>query len=523
MGYTVLARRYRSRSFDDVVGQEPIARTLRNAISSGRTAHAYLFCGTRGVGKTSMARIFARELNLDDELRESEEIGESILQGQDLDVIEIDGASNRGVQEARDLIAAAGLAPSRCRYRIYIIDEVHMLTTPAFNALLKTMEEPPAHVKFILCTTEPHKVPPTIQSRCQRFDFRAIQSAKIAEHLRSILKQEGVEADDEVIAAIARLGNGSMRDALSLLDRLLAGGETYLRRDDMEDMLGLPPAAAVAEVADAVAEGNVAAAIAAADALLAIGIAPDRALEELATTLRSALLVHSCGRDTELLELSDDARDRAARHAESLDQATLVHAIAVCDATSRAVRRGGSGRAVFDATIARLCMTGELAEAGAAMKGVDSVRGGTKKKRPPADNAPVRPQPAKTVESPANTLNPDRVLAVLRETAGLRRLAGFLSVESIEEGHICLAITKEGQEMARLIVGRREDIERALRTTLGKQVVVEFAEVKKPQAAAANSVEDDDLVKAARDLFDGSVVNVRDAGAGNDSESSSCP
>ena len=158
LSYTVLARRYRSKTFDDVIGQEPIAKTLTNAIEADRTAHAYLFSGTRGVGKTSMARIFARELNTSTELKECEAIGEAVLRGDDLDVIEIDGASNRGVQEARDLIAAAGLAPTRCRYRIYIIDEVHMLTTPAFNALLKTMEEPPSHVKFILCTTEPHKI-----------------------------------------------------------------------------------------------------------------------------------------------------------------------------------------------------------------------------------------------------------------------------------------------------------------------------------------------------------------------------
>src|SRR5262249_31424325 len=173
-GYTVLARRYRSRDFDEIIGQEPIARTLQNAIKTNRVAHAYLFCGTRGVGKTSMARIFAKALNATDDLKEQEAIGEAILRGDDLDVIEIDAASNRGIDSARDLIAGAGLSPTRSPYKIYIIDEVHQLTKEAFNALLKTMEEPPAHVKFILCTTEAQKVPATIQSRCQRFDFRPI-------------------------------------------------------------------------------------------------------------------------------------------------------------------------------------------------------------------------------------------------------------------------------------------------------------------------------------------------------------
>ena len=228
MGYTVLARRYRSRDFDEVVGQEPIARTLTNAITSDRIAHAYLFCGTRGVGKTTMARLLARALNVTDELVEADAISDAIMRGEDLDVIEIDGASNRGVQEARDLIASAGLKPSRCPYRIYIIDEVHMLTRDAFNALLKTMEEPPVHVKFILCTTEPNDVLQTIQSRCQRFDFRAIPDHLIAEHLEHILGKEGVEADPDALARISRLGAGSMRDALSILDRLLEIGRAHV-------------------------------------------------------------------------------------------------------------------------------------------------------------------------------------------------------------------------------------------------------------------------------------------------------
>ena len=228
--YQVLARRYRSRGFDEVIGQESIAMTLRNAIERNRTAHAYLFCGTRGVGKTSMARIFAKALNATADLSEQEAIGNAILRGEDIDVIEIDAASNNGVADARDLIANAGLMPARSRWKIYIIDEVHMLSTAAFNALLKTMEEPPEHVKFILCTTDPHKVLATIQSRCQRFDFKPIPALRIAAHMKAVLTREEVEADDEVVNRISRLANGSMRDGLSLLDRLIVAARRATRR-----------------------------------------------------------------------------------------------------------------------------------------------------------------------------------------------------------------------------------------------------------------------------------------------------
>ena len=271
-GYTVLARRYRSRSFDELIGQESIARTLQNAIAMGRTAHAYLFCGTRGVGKTSMARVFARALNAPKDLGQAEAVGASILRGEDLDVIEIDGASNRGVDDARDLISKAGIAPARSPYRIYIIDEVHMLTTPAFNALLKTMEEPPSHVKFILCTTEPHKVPATIQSRCQRFDFRNIPATAIAGHLRDVLQKEGIGAEDAAVMQVARLANGSMRDGLSLLDRLVAAStDGRITQALLQDVLGIPDGALVNGLVSAIGSGDAKAALGSAAGLLESG------------------------------------------------------------------------------------------------------------------------------------------------------------------------------------------------------------------------------------------------------------
>ncbi len=355
-GYTVLARRYRSRSFDELIGQESISRTLKNAITMGRTAHAYLFCGTRGVGKTSMARIFARSLNATENLSQSEEIAASILRGEDLDVIEIDGASNRGVDDARDLISKAGIAPARSPYRIYIIDEVHMLTTPAFNAMLKTMEEPPAHVKFILCTTEPHKVPATIQSRCQRFDFRPIPTSRIAEHLRSVLTQERLQAEDEALQLVARMGNGSMRDALSLLDRLIAAADGVITTQLAEEVMGLPHATLLGAVTKAVVAGDAKAGLLAGAALLESGCPVEQAMELLAGRLRDLLVLRTCGLPCDLVDLAPEAKAIASSEAAHFQSEELVHLIAVCEAAHRALRNTGTPRTIFDATLARLCL-----------------------------------------------------------------------------------------------------------------------------------------------------------------------
>ena len=248
MAYTVLARKYRSLTFDDVVGQDPIGKTLKNAIEMGRVAHAYLFSGTRGVGKTTMARILAKALNC---LESDEPTTKpcckcdscvSVNMGEDIDVIEIDGASNNRVDEIRELRENVIYRPARARYKIYIIDEVHMLTTQAFNALLKTLEEPPEHVKFIFATTEPNKVIATIQSRCQRFDFANINPKQIAGQLKAILKKEKIKYEDDLVLALAKMANGSMRDGLSLLDRLISTGVAPLTVQLLEDFLGRPNA-----------------------------------------------------------------------------------------------------------------------------------------------------------------------------------------------------------------------------------------------------------------------------------------
>jgi DNA polymerase-3 subunit gamma/tau len=353
-----------------------------------------------------MARIFARALNAVESLTQQDAIADSIMRGQDLDVIEIDGASNRGVDDARDLIAGAGMAPARSPYKIYIIDEVHMLTQPAFNALLKTMEEPPAHVKFILCTTEPHKVPATIQSRCQRYDFKSIPTQAIAAHLHAVLKRESVTADEAVILQVARLANGSMRDGLSLLDRLVAAANGHVSSELARDVLGLPDEELLERLMAAIAACDPAAGLSAAGELLDHGMSCDHALDTIAARLRDALLLLLSGTSANHVDLSEEAKQRLAAHASCFDAPALVHLIALCDASVRSVRSSAVPRAIFDAVVARLCMSEHFQRATALLSGEPQASaragevhaGGTEPKKKVI--APVErplPAPASTV------------------------------------------------------------------------------------------------------------------------------
>ena len=241
--YQVIARRWRPKQFDELVGQDHIVKTLTNAIESNRIAHAYLFVGPRGTGKTSTARLFAKALNAEGGpsvmVNNGSDVSQSIMNGSCMDVIEIDGASNNSVDQIRSLREECQYAPAQCSFKIYIIDEVHMLSTAAFNALLKTLEEPPEHVKFFFATTEAHKVLPTIVSRCQRFEFRPISEAVIAEKLKIIIKAEGIEVEAKALDAIARLANGGMRDAQSILDQMISFCGKSIKESDVLDVYGL--------------------------------------------------------------------------------------------------------------------------------------------------------------------------------------------------------------------------------------------------------------------------------------------
>jgi DNA polymerase III subunit gamma/tau len=289
---TALYRRYRSLRFDDLIGQDVIATTLRNEVRAGTLAHAYLFTGIRGTGKTSTARILARAVNCLD-LQDGEPCNRcsaciEITDGSSVDVLEIDAASNRGIDEMRDLREKVKYLPAALRRKVYIIDEAHMLTTEAWNAFLKTLEEPPPHVLFVLATTEPHKVPETVRSRVQRFDFRRVSAADINGHLARILEAEGAQAQPEALALLARAGQGSVRDALSLLDQALAGGDRPLTADNVRRALGVGDPAALQALLHALAGGDGAGALRAVAAAFESGADPRQLLREASRLSRAA-------------------------------------------------------------------------------------------------------------------------------------------------------------------------------------------------------------------------------------------
>ncbi len=304
--YQVIARRWRPRQFDELVGQDHIVRTLRNAIETNRIAHAYLFVGPRGTGKTSTARLFAKALNASGGPSATpdndSEISQAIMNGSCMDVIEIDGASNNSVDQVRSLREDCQYAPAQCTYKIYIIDEVHMLSQAAFNALLKTLEEPPEHVKFFFATTEAHKVLPTIVSRCQRFEFRPISDEVISEKLAEIARSEGIEVEVAALSSIARLANGGMRDAQSILDQMISFCGKQLTDNDVLDVYGLVSGERIGALAKAIGSQDYSAIIAVVDEFAGEGRDLFRILQDLEAYIRTVLLdaIHKNGTSDQL-------------------------------------------------------------------------------------------------------------------------------------------------------------------------------------------------------------------------------
>jgi DNA polymerase-3 subunit gamma/tau len=391
-GYTVVARRYRPQRFEDVVGQDHVVQSLRNAILMQRVTHAYLFSGTRGVGKTSVARIFAKCLNCvrgpTVEPCLTCDICQAIAVGQDVDVIEIDGASNNGVEAVRELRQNAGLRPSRARFKIYYIDEVHMLSTGAFNALLKTLEEPPEHVKFFFATTEPNKIPITVLSRCQRYDFAGIAPEEIVTNLEAICRSEGVEAEPEALRSVARRAGGSMRDAQSLLERLLGAGKERLTVERVHALLGTASDERVLDQLDALADHDAARALRLLDEAAGAGVQPVELLAGLLEFLRD-LMVLAAGSEGTLLAASPRQQPHLQAIVERWPLDTILAALQILDTTRARLRGSPHGRLLVEMALVRIARLENLHEIGALIARLTALEAGL----PPAAGPGPGPGP----------------------------------------------------------------------------------------------------------------------------------
>ena len=330
MSYQVLARKYRPQKFSDVIGQEHVTQTLKNAIEQERIAHGYIFSGHRGIGKTTVARILAMALNCRSAAKPVPEpcgTCEScteIRAGNSVDVIDIDAATTRGIDEIRELREAARYRPARDRFKIYILDEAHQITDAAFNALLKTLEEPPGHVIFMLATTQPEDIPQTIRSRCQHFSFHAVKFDDILGQLRDIARQENIPADEDALALLAEAGDGSMRDALSILDQAIASTAEHLTAESVQRLVGAAPAAVLENIMQAVAQNSSEKALLLVDELIHEGHSPVHFARQLVRFLRNVTVAKIAGKDSPLLQISPDERERATRIAELFSEEDLA-------------------------------------------------------------------------------------------------------------------------------------------------------------------------------------------------------
>ncbi len=415
--YVVVARRYRPRGFDELVGQDHVSRALKNAIETNRVGHAYLFTGARGVGKTSTARIFAKALNDPSGPTATpdnkSDVAQAIDSGEDIDVIEIDGASNRGIDEIRSLRANIGVRPSRSRYKIYIIDEVHMLTPAAFNALLKTLEEPPEHVKFIFCTTDPEKIPITVLSRCQRFDFAPVEVPKIVGRLQEIISNEGAQADEAALELIARRASGSMRDSQSLLEQVLSFSNGKLTSDNVHSMLGTADDERLHALAKAMSSRDAAEALRQLDAGIDAGVDTGRLAEQLLGYFRDLMAV-TVGCDPSLMRhTSASLHSELKELGDQWGLQTVLAVVGLIDQTLVRIRHSVYSRVLLETTLIQICHLPDLQNiadlAAAANSLAGSSKGEKKKARVvPASSrdCPSREEPSRARSSPTPPQTP---------------------------------------------------------------------------------------------------------------------
>ncbi|MDP6035530.1 MAG: DNA polymerase III subunit gamma/tau [Verrucomicrobiota bacterium] len=398
MSYQVIARKYRPQRFADVVGQEHVTTTLSNAIASGRVAHAYLFAGPRGTGKTTIARIFAKCLNATDgptvDFMDDDERCAEIAEGRSLDVLEIDGASNRGIDQIRELRDTVNYAPASSRHKVYIIDEVHMLTKEAFNALLKTLEEPPEHVKFMFATTEPEQVLVTILSRCQRFDLRRIPAALIVEHLTGIAKKEKVKIDEAALNSIARGADGGMRDAESTLDQLISFCGDKISEGDVLSMFGLAAQAQVLGLTESILNGESETALRQFNELASGGKELRRLVGDLLNHFRNLLVFMVSKSDVSLLEITESEKNALTEQAKLTDSGALGRILEVLTDCEMRLRDAASKKILVEVSLLKAIQAAGAMSLDEVLDKLQELRGGT-------DSTPTKIPAKKTASKSA--------------------------------------------------------------------------------------------------------------------------
>jgi len=533
MSYQVIARKWRPQKFEDVTGQEVLTQTLQNSIAHGRLHHAYLFSGARGVGKTTTARLVAKGLNChksDDPTATPCSTNDEtacascreIAEGRSMDVLEIDAASNTGVDNVRDvIISGVAISPARDRYKVFIIDEVHMLSGAAFNALLKTIEEPPPRVVFIMATTEEHKVPETIASRCQLFEFRTIATAKIADRLRLIADAEKISISNEAIREIARAGDGSMRDAQSAFDQVISFAGEKIKTEDVEKALGIAGADVLARIVDGIAENNPAEALAIIDDLVMRGHNLRNFCRDVLSHLRDLLVVKVSG-DPKLLDSSSASAAALQQQASLFSESDLVRFFHSLAETESTLKDAANPRYQLEVGLVKLMEMRRLASLGDLVERIAALEGALRTGKPPAEKAPQ--------SEPGNKSGPTRGRAAT--SAGSARSAAANSVEAQpvtdEPGTLVSGAASDSvidrikteleQKRRRLLVAA---LDGALRAELeGDELLIEFApEAKHYRDTLAKSDSAKALREACHEVLGREIgvrFSIKDANAGDD-------